>query len=107
MNTPPELPILIITDHANLQYYCDPQKLSGQVHQWNAELADYNIKIIYKPGPSNHADALSWCPDHGGPTEMDEDIQVLPDTLFSLNTPKQQAIIANIGWSGVTDPEED
>ena len=38
---------------------------------------------------------------------MDENIQVLPDTLFSLNTPKQQAIVTNIGWTGVTDPEED
>ena len=59
VNTGPKNPILVYTDHANLQYYRNPHKLPPQVHKWNGELADYNIKLIYKPGASNHADALS------------------------------------------------
>src|SRR5579864_467009 len=59
INTSPTNPVLVYTDHANLQYYRDPHKIPARVHGWNAELADYNLKIIYKPGTANHADALS------------------------------------------------
>ena len=57
-NTPEKSPVLVYTDHANLQYYQDLKKLPAQVHSWNAERADYNIKFIYKPGVHNHADGL-------------------------------------------------
>jgi hypothetical protein len=91
---PETCPVLMFTDHANLQYYRDPHKIPARVHSWNAERADYNIKIIYKPGPQNHADALSRCPDHDGPTSNDEDITSLNNSLFSLDSLERQNLAA-------------
>jgi RNase H-like domain found in reverse transcriptase len=56
-------PVLIITDHANLQYYREPHKLGPRVNGYVAELADYHIQLVYKPGVVNRADALSRRPD--------------------------------------------
>jgi len=52
-------PILVITDHVNLQYYREPQKLGPQVNGYVAELAEYHIQLVYKPGAINRADELS------------------------------------------------
>jgi len=56
-------PILVITDHANLQYYREPQKLGPRVNGYVAELAEYHIALVYKPGAVNRADELSRRPD--------------------------------------------
>ena len=46
-------PVLVITDHANLQYYREPQKLGPRVNGYVAELAEYHIALIYRPGAVN------------------------------------------------------
>jgi hypothetical protein len=74
-------PVLVITDHANLQYYREPQKIGPCVNGYIAELADYHIQLVYKPGATNRADGLSWRPDMV-PDEEDELVIVLPDHLF-------------------------
>ena len=43
-------PVLVITDHANLQYYQEPQKLGPHINGYLAELAEYHIQLVYKPG---------------------------------------------------------
>jgi len=50
---------------------------------------DYDIKIIYKPGVSNHANALLQQLDHGGHTSNDDEITALKPNLFSLDTSEQ------------------
>jgi hypothetical protein len=52
-------PVMVITDHANLQYYREPHKLGPWVNGYITELADFNIQLVYKPGATNHTDALS------------------------------------------------
>jgi len=106
-NTLEQRPVLVFTDHVNLQYYRDPHKIPACVHSWNGECADYNIKIIYKPGASNHADALSRRPDHGGRTSNDDEITALKPELFSLDTPERQALTAAIDLDDDQDLEKD
>ena len=51
--------VLIITDHANLQYYQELQKLGPRVNGYLAELAEYHVQLVYKPGAAQRADSLS------------------------------------------------
>ena len=54
-----EKPILVYTDHANLQYYQEPCKIGSCVAGYIPELAQYHMVLEYKPGATNCADALS------------------------------------------------
>ena len=101
---PGKIPVLVITDHANLQYYQDLKRLPARVHSWNAERVDYNMKFIYKPGTQNHADGLSCHPDHATGQEENFEVQTFPNDMFNQDTPEWQPKIneMNIGWTGVT-----
>jgi hypothetical protein len=70
-------------DHANLQYYRQPQKINHHVAHYPANLADYQFKLVHKPGVSNKVDHLSRWPDYDEGKEDNEDVQVLPDKLFA------------------------
>ena len=50
---------IVITDHANLQYYRHPHKIGPQVAGYIGKREEYPIKLMYKPGKTNRADALS------------------------------------------------
>ena len=51
--------VLIYTDHKNLEYFATTKTLNRQQAWWTQELAAYDFKIIYRPGPQNgKADAL-------------------------------------------------
>jgi len=104
-NTLLKLPVLVITDHVNLQYYRDPRKLPAQVHSWNAKQADYNIKMIYKSGTQNHVDSLSWQPDHIAGMKENFDVQTFLDEMFSLDTLEHAIQAISTGWTGVTGEE--
>jgi hypothetical protein len=69
-------------DHANLQYYHQPQKINHHMARYLADLADYQFTLVHKPGVSNRADHLSQRPDYDEGKEDNEDMQVLPDKLF-------------------------
>jgi RNase H-like domain found in reverse transcriptase/Integrase zinc binding domain len=75
-------PVLVITNHANLQYYREPHKLSPQVNGYIAELADFNIQLIYRPRATNRADALSRRPDLTPDTDDYPLLIALPNRLF-------------------------
>src|SRR6267154_2543589 len=75
-------PVMVITDHANLQYYREPQKIGPRVNGYIVELADFNIQLVYKPGNTNKADELSRRPDMA-PEDEDELVIVLPNHLFA------------------------
>ena len=56
--------IIVHTDHANLTYWCQPQKISRHIARQVLELEEYNIKLQHVPGKNNsRADALSRRPD--------------------------------------------
>jgi hypothetical protein len=72
----------VITDHANLQYYRQPQKINWCVACYLADLADYQFTLVHKLGVSNRADHLSRQPDYDEGKGDNEDMQVLLDKLF-------------------------
>ena len=48
------------TDHENLKYYREPQKLNGRQARWYLKLQDYDFMIRHIPGKTNtRADLLS------------------------------------------------
>ena len=75
-------PIIMLTDHRNLLFYQEPHKLSNRVAGWINEMSQYNLKIVYKPGATNRADALSRRPDYAMDTSIDDPIISLPSNLF-------------------------
>jgi hypothetical protein len=53
-------PILVLTDHNNLQGFLTKKLLNRRQARWALKLSEYNFKIVYRPGPKNaKADALT------------------------------------------------
>lgn len=79
--------VTVRTDHNNLRYWRDPQKISRRIAREVLELADYDIKIHHLQGKDNgRADALSRREDHDSGDHDNEDITVLPNHLFARAT---------------------
>jgi hypothetical protein len=76
-------PVVIFTDHANLQYYRHPQKINRQVARYINFLEDFNYKLKHIPGAKNRADALSRRPDHDDGAGDNDQVVALPDTVFA------------------------
>jgi hypothetical protein len=75
--------IRVFSDHMNLQYWRDPQKISRHVTCEFLELQEFPIKIHHIKGKTNgHADALSRRPDYDQGEHDNANITVLPDQLF-------------------------
>ena len=74
------------TDHKNLQYFQEPQKISGRQAQWIEYLQDFDYILEHIPGTTNtKADLLSWRPDLNKGVNSDEPHILLPDDLFLKN----------------------
>ena len=96
-------PITVYTDHKNLQYYCHPQHINRRVARYIPCLADYNYVLVHLPGDSNKADALSRRPDlHSGADDNDE-VLVLPPSLF-LCASHSSSLDDRVRGHQLTDP---
>jgi RNase H-like domain found in reverse transcriptase len=73
----------VVTDHANLQYYRQPQKINRRIVRYLGDLAEYNFKLVHKPGRLNRADHLSRRPDYDEGKEDNKEVQVLQDAMFA------------------------
>ena len=79
--------VIVRTDHKNLRYWRDPQKISRRIAREVLELADYDIEIHHLQGKDNgRADALSRREDHDTGERDNEGVVVLPDHLFARTT---------------------
>jgi len=76
-------PVIVKTDHVNLQYYQHLQKINQWVACYILILADFNIKLQHLLGTKNHADPLSWQPNYDNGTNDNEQVTALPDELFA------------------------
>jgi hypothetical protein len=75
--------IQVFSNHMNLQYWRDPQKISRQVAREFLELQEFPIKIHHIKGKTNgHTDTLSRRPDYDQGEHDNANITVLPDKLF-------------------------
>lgn len=55
-----DIPVKIYTDHQGLMYFAEGRDLSRRQARYLDMLSEFNIKIIYRPGPRNvKADALT------------------------------------------------
>ncbi|KIN99117.1 hypothetical protein M404DRAFT_156113, partial [Pisolithus tinctorius Marx 270] len=57
--SPPE-PTMVYTDHQNITYYAQPQKLTARQARWQATLQEYPLQFVHIAGTKNSAaDTLS------------------------------------------------
>jgi hypothetical protein len=82
LQAPRPAPTIVITDHANLQYYRHPHKIGPRVAGYISTMEDYLIALMYKPGKTNRMDVLSRWPDFAPDPYNDKPVLVLPEDLF-------------------------
>ena len=75
--------IQVFTDHKNLTYFCQAQKLNRHQARWLLDLADFDLKIVHVPEKLlTRPDALSYHSDLH-PDDLDNSETVLlSDSLF-------------------------
>jgi hypothetical protein len=76
------LPVLIWTDHRNLTYWIEPQKVGPRAATWQVELTQYNYELRHKPGNTMKADTLSCHPDFDTENTANNHLIVLPLDRF-------------------------
>jgi hypothetical protein len=84
--------VTIVSDHANLQYYREAHKISQRVARYIPKMAEYNMKIIHRPGKTNKADLLSQRPGCDQGENDHEDVLVLPSELFVRLFTEEQSL---------------
>jgi len=75
-------PVVIFTDHANLQYYRHPQKINCRVARYINFLEDFHYQLKHIPGTKNHADALFRCPNYNDGSGDNDHVVALSEQVF-------------------------
>jgi hypothetical protein len=76
-------PVKIWTDHLNLTYFHQPQKLNRRQARWVTELAEYNYTLHHRKGVLNRkADLLSRRAGHPGVEDDNKDVTLLKESHF-------------------------
>ena len=90
-----EIPVTILTDHANLTFWKNPRKVNRRVARWFATLQDYNLLIKHVPGKLHAApDMLSRPPGTDKGKLDNQDVTLLPpDSFIRLTLEEDQEII--------------
>ena len=79
--------VYVRTDHKNLQYFQQPQKITGQQAWWFEFLQDFDYTLKHIPGFSNTiADLLSHRKDLNEGVNVNEPRILLPNHLFIKKT---------------------
>ena len=78
-----EIPVTILTDHANLTHWKATRKVNRQVARWFAEIQDYNLTIKHIPGKIHTApDMLLRPPGVDQGKQDNTNIILLPPSMF-------------------------
>ena len=73
-------PVTIYSDHKNLTYFANNQKLNGRQARWAQYLSEFDLRISYKKGVDNgKADALSRRSDHKDENSSED------ETIFNIH----------------------
>jgi len=80
--------ICVRMDHKNLQYFCDPWKITSRQARWIEFLQDFDYTLEHIPGSTNTmADLLSRRKDLNKGVDSNKPHILLPDHLFALTNP--------------------
>jgi hypothetical protein len=78
-----EIPVIVLTDHANLTFWKNPKTVNHRVARWFNILQDYNLQIKHIPGKLHAAaDMLSRPPTSDKGENDNWDLTLLPPHLF-------------------------
>ena len=89
-----EIPVTILTDHANLTHWKATRKVNRRVARWFAKIQDYNLTIKHIPGKIHTApDMLSRPPRMDQGKSDNTDIVLLPPSLFIATTSVQDNML--------------
>jgi hypothetical protein len=84
----------IWTDHANLQYFKDPQKVNQHQARWLTILSEYDFTLYHFPGKQNvQADTLSRRPDYDEGENDNKNVTILPEHLFHTLVDTDQTLM--------------
>lgn len=91
----------IHSDHKNLEYFRQPQKLNARQARWVVTLQDYDFTLTHKPGAAmGRADALSRRADHAGGTEVSDKTILLKTEWFRAQIDGTDLLLAGIREHG-------
>ena len=89
-----EIPVTILTDHANLTHWKATRKVNRHIAQWFAKIQDYNLTIKHMPGKIHTApDMLSRLPGADQGKQDNTDIILLPPLLFIMTAETQDDML--------------
>ncbi|CAD6939353.1 unnamed protein product [Tilletia controversa] len=69
--------LTILTDHRNLVYFQQAQRLNDRQARWQEQLAEFHFVIEHLAGAKNPADPPSRRPDYGAASDNNHRLQVL------------------------------
>src|SRR5258708_5423321 len=76
----------ILTDHQNLTYFQDAQKLNCQQEHWSLFLSHFNFSLCHQPGwLMGKPDTLSQRSDHPHGKDDNANITLLPSDVFEVH----------------------
>ena len=89
-----EIPVTILTNHANLMHWKAMRKVNRCIAWWFAKIQDYNLTIKHIPGKIHTApDMLSRPPGVDQGKQDNTDIVLLPPSLFIATTKTQDNLL--------------
>jgi hypothetical protein len=96
--------IIVWTDHANLQYYRQSQKVNRRVARGINFMAEFPLELQHIAGRKNRADPLSRRPDHDNGSNNNKGVVALPESLFvkAIETTGMDQIIVVLQQQQVT-----
>jgi len=92
--------IIVWTDHANLQYYRQPQKVNRRVARGINFMAEFPLELKHIAGRKNRADPLSRRPDYDDGSKDNDEVVALPDKLFikAIRTSGFDHMVTDLQW---------
>lgn len=79
-----DIPVKIFTDHKGLMYFAEGRDLSRRQARYLDMLSEFNIKIVYRPGPQNtKADALTRMPGSKPTDPLDDRVRQQHQTILT------------------------
>ena len=86
----------ILTDHRNLAYFRDAQKLNHCQAHWSLFLSHFDFSLCHQPGQlMGKPDALSWRSNHPRGKEDNANTTLLPLDMFEVHN--TQATLVDSG----------